>query len=321
MGGEAVAVLFANGLGDHILALPALRALQRRFDGNVTLLGAGPPTELLLGDVQFARTVTVPMEADDRGGRLFDGRRAARLLGPTDIFVSLSTWFSCSVRDLLDALRPSRSVGLHHEFAETVPVIGGCHRADVLFDVARHFDPDARLDNFTGPINLPDDCAAVAARVRREVGADRRLLVVHAETSTPEKRWPPERMEEALRLLCAELPDLFVLALSYGPPCFDVEGVGGSAMAAAGVSIGLFLALVATADLWLGVDSFGLHAADLWRVPGVGLFGLTSSKEYGFRFSHHNCHLDGDGDTRRISVEQVVDAVKAIATDEHAGRE
>ena len=41
-----------------------------------------------------------------------------------------------------------------------------------------------------------------------------------------------------------------------------------------------------------------LHAADLFNVPGVGLFGPTSSAEFGFKFSrHHHVQADGTMDT------------------------
>jgi ADP-heptose:LPS heptosyltransferase len=317
---EPATVLFANGLGDHLLALPALRALGRTFPGQLTLLTAEYPTELLLAGVGFTRTIKVPMRVTGNGGRRFDGRATAELLGPMDWFISLSTWYSSSVSEVVDALQPIRSVGMHRQFDWTVPVDLTKHVADRIFSVARHFDPRARLEDFTGPIPLQPDNVALAAEVRREVGVDRRLLVVHAETSTPAKRWAPERMEEALRRLAADLPDIFVVAVSHGSPPFRADAIGESVLAVSGVPIGSFLALIATADLFLGVDSFGLHAADLWGVPAVGLFGLTSPAEYGFRFSANNRHVDGKGDTSRIAVEQVVDALKAVLAGSGPGR-
>jgi hypothetical protein len=49
--------------------------------------------------------------------------------------------------------------------------------------------------------------------------------------------------------------------------------------------------LIASADLFLGIVSCVLHAADLARVPGVGLFGPTRAAIRGFRFAPHR-HLD-----------------------------
>jgi ADP-heptose:LPS heptosyltransferase len=311
---EPASVLFANGLGDHLLALPALRALSRTFPTNLTLLTAAEyPTELLLAGVEFVRTIKVPMRIASDGSRLFDAGQAAEMHGPMRWFISLATWHSSSVTELIDALRPAQSVGMHPEFDCIVPVNLAEHAADRTFRVAQYFEPSARLEDFTGPMRLPTGNVAMATEVRRAVGVDRRLLVVHAETSTAEKRWAPNRMEEALRRLTTDQPELFVLAVSYGAPCFNVERVGRSAVAATGVPIGSFLALIAAADLFLGIDSFGLHIADLWGVPAVGLFGLTSPAEYGFRFSANNCHIDGKGDMGNIKVEQVVDAVKAVA--------
>ena len=52
----------------------------------------------------------------------------------------------------------------------------------------------------------------------------------------------------------------------------------------AGLPLDVTIGLIAMSDLFVGVDSFALHAADLHRVPGVGLFGPTAPGEFGFRF-------------------------------------
>jgi ADP-heptose:LPS heptosyltransferase len=51
---------------------------------------------------------------------------------------------------------------------------------------------------------------------------------------------------------------------------------------------------VRSADAFLGVDSCMLHAADLFRVPSVGLFGPTRPSEFGLRFARHRI-ADGRG--------------------------
>ncbi|WP_025736064.1 glycosyltransferase family 9 protein [Mycobacterium genavense] len=71
------------------------------------------------------------------------------------------------------------------------------------------------------------------------------------------------------------------------------------------------MSMVANADLFLGIDSCMLHAADLARVPGVGLFGPTRSATWGFRFGPHR-HID-QRKMADISVDAVLDALEAIA--------
>lgn len=308
------AVLFSNGLGDHLLTLPALRALASIFPADLTLLTDEYPTELLLAGVEFTRTVKVAMSVTADNQRTFDAGRAAVQLGPIEWLVGLVPWHSSSVVELIEAMGPARSIGMHPGFGHVIPFDFSKHAADRAFAIVRHFDASAKLEDFTAPIPLPAASVAFVDAVRRELGDERRLLVVHAEASSLEKRWDPARMEETLRRVTSDQPDIFVIVVSRRTPCLDVNNIGESAVAATGISLGSFLAFIAAADLFLGVDSFGLHAADLWQVPAVGLFGPTSPAEYGFRFSTNNCHVSGGGDLGNITVEQVVDAVTSIAT-------
>jgi ADP-heptose:LPS heptosyltransferase len=67
------------------------------------------------------------------------------------------------------------------------------------------------------------------------------------------------------------------------------------------------------ADLFLGVDSLFLHAADLFRVPSVGLFGPTACEEWGFRVTPTWRHISGHGSMDTIQREAVLDALLSIA--------
>lgn len=71
-----------------------------------------------------------------------------------------------------------------------------------------------------------------------------------------------------------------------------------------GLPLDLSMGLVAEADLFLGIDSCMLHAADLAPVPGVALFGLTRSMTWGFRFGPHR-----NIDRRSMSGITVVDVL------------
>jgi len=62
-----------------------------------------------------------------------------------------------------------------------------------------------------------------------------------------------------------------------------------------------------------------LHAADLFRVPGVGLFGPTDPYRWGFRLSPHGRSIWGMGMMEAISREAVLEALLEIA--EHVQHE
>lgn len=166
---------------------------------------------------------------------------------------------------------------------------GGEHAADRPFNVVKEFAPDLRLSDFAGPIPLPAESVAAAEDVRRAIGTGRRLLIVHEETASEDKRWLPSRMQETLRALTAEDPDLFAIIVGRGAPSFALEPLGDSATAITHVGLPLFMALIARADVFIGVDSLGIHVADLWGVPSVGLFGPTKPEEWGLASAIEVC--------------------------------
>jgi len=56
-----------------------------------------------------------------------------------------------------------------------------------------------------------------------------------------------------------------------------------------------------------------LHAADLLRIPGVGLFGPTAPWQYGFRFAPHR-HIRRGRGMNRISEAEVLRALESLIT-------
>jgi len=70
-------------------------------------------------------------------------------------------------------------------------------------------------------------------------------------------------------------------------------------------------------DGWSGgfvfdIDSCTLHVADLFRVPGLGLFGPSSCTEYGFRFAPHR-HICGPDQTMAsIGETDVLDVLESL---------
>ncbi len=60
----------------------------------------------------------------------------------------------------------------------------------------------------------------------------------------------------------------------------------------------------------MGIDSCMLHAADLARVPGVGLYSPTQPAIWGFRFAPHR-HVYG-GTMADISVDDVFSAMESL---------
>lgn len=303
---ERTALLFANGLGDHLLALPALRAIVAARSGEVVLLTGEGPTDLLFAGLGVAATHRLPMDID-LVERRFDAADAASLTGPVDMLVSLVPWHSASVDELLAALRPARAIGFHPAFDMALPLDYAKHSADLAFDASRAVDPTARLEDHLRPPPLPPEAVALAAAVRAKAGPGRRLLAVHDETKLA-KRYPAPQLEAALAEVLEAHPDVLVLGLGHDEAAFDTTKLGNRAIPCVGLPTAAFVALIASADAFLGADSFGLHVADLWGVPSVGLFGPTSAAEFGFRFTSGHVAIQGPGTVASITPHEVAAA-------------
>jgi ADP-heptose:LPS heptosyltransferase len=309
---RSVAVFFANGLGDHILTLPALRALRGALPSRLTLVTGEGKARWIFGDVRFDDVVQVAMaRPGDDAARDFPVADVVDRIGGVGCLVSLVPWHSESLSALADAIRPAWSIGMHQVFDYAVDT-RSVHAADRAFDVVNAFFPRLDLDDFTAPIPLPMWSEIGAQRVREAAGAGRRILVVHDETATRSKRWSPSRLEETLALLTQEYPELFVVVPSRRAPTFDVGRLGGDIASIERLSLAFFLALVADADYFIGVDSFGLHAADIYGVPALGLFGPTRAEEWGFRFTGAGTSLRAGDSMDDLTVDHVVAAFREL---------
>jgi hypothetical protein len=80
-------VFFANGVGDHVLCLPAVRALSKALDGAFVLAYPQGPQAFIFDDLQIERKVEISIDS----GATFGPRPAASLIGAVDSFISLTS--------------------------------------------------------------------------------------------------------------------------------------------------------------------------------------------------------------------------------------
>lgn len=258
-----------GGLGDVVIALPAIRALARSHpEADVEVLTLRPGDELLRGDPEVAR-VHVPAA----GERAIDA--AARLLaaGPWAAVVSDATY------EGLDALvagadvpvrvanlwrRPPDDELIERRFVRLL------HR-DGLVE-AEHLDlaPQVRV--------APEARAAAAAWW----GSARPRVVLVPEAGMAIKRWPPARFAALARALagthgarCATLT---------GPEPIGVEGVPATPPGPLAAMAGL----LAEADLCVAADTGPGRVAAAVGTPTLALFGPTWAGRFGLRAPHLN---------------------------------
>src|SRR4051812_13179119 len=92
------AVFFGNGLGDGVLALPALRALCSAFGGREVLLLQDSTNKFLFAELPSRKTHFMNLQLNTkRKGMDFDVREALDIVGTCDLLVSLAEWKSRSL--------------------------------------------------------------------------------------------------------------------------------------------------------------------------------------------------------------------------------
>ena len=311
--------IFANGFGDCLISLPALRAAASFFKGRLTLVCPPGIARLFFSDLTLGVICGCEMRQVPQG-RAFDADELSKRLMGCDLLLSFnSTWHSPDVDRLLALLSPAASVGFFPSFQIVLPRVPDKHSADLAFDVTQRLKPSSRLEDFAAPPVFPSKAHQLARQMRGLVPAGARVLVVHADTK-PEKMWPAERFVAVLDEFLEHHPDFITFVVGSCRLPLDAGRHGKRVFLCYELPLPVSLALVGEADLFLGVDSCMLHAADLFRVPGVGLFGPTNCAEWGFRIGPHR-HVCGDDHCiQRVSVPDVLDALESLLAETGAAR-
>jgi ADP-heptose:LPS heptosyltransferase len=226
---------------------------------------------------------------------------------------------SAALGRLLQLLEPCESIGFFAEFRTRLPFANDKHCVDQAFDVARYLDPDLRLSDFSYPPVLPPQSRALSRAIRSALPRACRVLAVHADTK-PFKAWPAASFAELLDLFLERHRDFVVLVVGTRDVGLKTGRHARRIVSCTGLPLPTSMGLVGDADLFLGVDSSMLHAADLFRVPGVGLFGAQGNPhEFGFRFAPHR-HVATSESIEAIRPEDVLQALEelgAVASEPH----
>jgi ADP-heptose:LPS heptosyltransferase len=286
---EQVALFHWNGLGDHLLALPAMRALERGLPGPVTVL-EGPGKHFVLTQ-DLTRARSAPFFMSDPFAQDVDVTASVAAAGRCDVFLSMASWVNPTLLALARGMGARRTVGFFFPFDEPVPAVPERHMFEDYFALARHLLPETRFEDHTQPPVYSAAARAAARELRGAlVGPGDKLLFVHPET-LPVKMWTPAGLAVALRQFLSARTDYVAVVMSQGDYPLPLGDLG-RRVHASHAHLELALALLSTADLFLGVDSVFLHAADLERLPGVALFGpATSAGRWGFHLSPGGRHV------------------------------
>jgi ADP-heptose:LPS heptosyltransferase len=303
-------VLFYNGRGDHLLVLPALRALADLFRGRLTLICGNGLHATFFSELPLRQVVETAFWQDGDAGHQFDAARVAQQLPHCDLVCALVPWNSAAVDQLLQRVAPAHSVGFYQNAGHLIRIDFTKHYADSAFLLPQFIKPSLSIEDYAAPPALPRAAREAARRFRARAAAPWRVLTVHPETD-PRKTWPRDRFAAVLDRFLDEHPDFIACIVSAVDQQLDRGRHADRIVSCCSIPLDVAFGLVAEADLFLGVDSCMLHLADLSRVPGVGLFGPTASSRWGFRFGPHR-HVCGNGVMTDIAVAEVCDALNAL---------
>lgn len=306
-----IAVLRGGGLGDLILALPAVDALAAAYpDAEIVLLGS-PSHAVLLRDrpSSVSRVEVLPIApgirdagADGHGEGVDAFRARLARLGPIDLGVQLHGGGRHS-NAFLRTLAPRHTVGLATDDAlpldRTLPYVYYQHEVMRWLEVAAlagaapvTIEPLIRVTGTELAAvaeHLPDDGSPVA--------------VIHPGASDPRRRWPPGRFAQLAAALLddgahvrivgdagdVELAERIVgeaRRLSEGP------GDGRIAVLAGRLDIGETAALAASAAVMIANDSGPRHLAQAVGAATVGVFWFGNVVNAApFSRARHRVHL------------------------------
>jgi ADP-heptose:LPS heptosyltransferase len=237
-----VLVLRPGALGDTLLAVPALRALRRRFPSEPLRLAAHGET---------ARFLAAVGEIDE--GFAFDDPRLGWLFRPSEAFLR--------EEHVVGWLTPQRVPGLRDALliAPSRPPSETVHCAEYLLRTLEPLGCDQAVDTSR---------LAVKPAVWEGV-------LVHPGSGAARKNWPAERFAGLIAQLDGDV------ALVVGEADADAAGAVEAALGrriprVEGLALGELAARLAGCRGYVGNDSGISHLAGLCGARSVVLFGPTS---------------------------------------------
>ena len=308
-----VSALFVNGAGDHLLALPSIRALATLWPNKLTLYVARYGKNQLWASLPLFDLVEVDFRPQ-REQRLFDLSSMPEHIWQSDLFISLVPWVNSSLLALIERLSHSSiTIGYHSTFHNYLPLNFHKHSSDLYFDSVRCCAEGASITGFASRLTFSGPATAFASDIWSLLPERAQLLAVHLDT-LPEKQWPAERARQVI-----------VRWLNNGSNRYAVMVGSRDILSECPIDHDRYIplvpnvsfyhsaALVSRASVFFGVDSSFHHVADLARVPSVCLFGPTRHEEFGCRWCVHEMLQSATGLMEDIEVDDALRALEHIS--------
>ena len=279
---KKILILHSGGIGDLLLALPALRIFRRNFPEAILELMGHPER---LSPVAFDLRAE-SIHSIDQGGMNFFYLRGEPLPSRLAAFFS-----SFEIALLFEKTESILSENLRRAGVDQVisvpsfpPEGSKIHASDYLIESLKSRGLKGG-DSFL-PLRLPTDALAFAgcfwAKFGRQEGE--KVLAIHPGSGSPAKNWAPQNFARVADWVSERSRVLLISGPAEdGAAEIRLAMKKESPLVADNLPLINLAALIKTSTAYLGNDSGITHLAALCGIPTVAIFGPTDPTVWGPR--------------------------------------
>ncbi len=293
--------------------LPALRAFSAKLDGQFKLVAAPDAHRMILPELDVTEVIELPYTTSAYG-KEFDTDLLSDQIGSTPLLVSLNPWHSLSMQSFLKKVDAQHSIGFFEDFNECLPLDFSKHSIELAFDPVQRVFENACLSDYLEPPKFRQEDEDLATAIIASIDSHGPVIIVHGDT-LPNKMWAKENMTELIQKVLNFWPNSVVLDVGLKPCAQEPEKMPERYIHLNQIILPAGFALIKYADLFFGIDSCFLHAADFFRKPTVALFGPTDPHEFGVFMGGPAHHLK-EHKLDDIAVDDVFKAVISMMPDQ-----
>jgi hypothetical protein len=304
---DNLVIFFVNGLGDALMALPTLRAITEIFHGKVTLICQKDPEPSWFYELKLKKIFKIKTRII-KNGFTFQYKPLIDELVNCDIFISLVTWQSEALNSLINYINPKLTMGFFPNYDVYFPIKNTVNMFDQNFMNAQFFNQKLQLTTYATPPIIPENIMELCILLKKKLLPSKRLLAIQVETVI-NKMWPIQNFKIVINQFLEENQDYSIAVVGHKYFPLDQGIYQNRIIGFFGMPVEIGYAMVSLSDLFIGIDSCMLHAADLFNIPSIGLFGPTNEKRFGSRFCYHQ-HMLGYGNMKNIKVIDVLETLK-----------
>ena len=279
---KSVLFIRPGGIGDAILLLPALKAMQTAHPGcRIDILAEqrNAAAFLLIPGIHAVHRYDAPSGL------------AAVLRGGYDVVIDTEQWYRLSAI-IARSIRAPKTIGFatnerERLFSDPVSYSQQEHEACSFFSLLRPLGIEAPKEIALPFITLPADAVNAAKKLLAPLGG-KAFVAMFPGASIPQKEWGIDNFREVASVLAAAGVAVVVVG---GPDTRDAGeriAEGGLALNLAGKgSLLESAALIGEARVLLSGDSGLLHVAAGLGTPTVSLFGPSDPAKWGPKGEKH----------------------------------